>query len=404
MNKFLIALALLGAGTLSFSARAAEDAAAGAAVKPAKPVLKPSDLFTNTVIAKGKGVTITRVQLDEALVGVKSGAAARGQTIPPEQMNLLERQVLQRLIQVQVLDSKATEADKAGGKELVDKRLEEIKQRAGSEAALEQQLKSLGMTRSELIAKMTEEAVAETVLKRELKTTVTDADIKKLYDENPAMFEEPELVRAAHILLSTKDPGDPTPNPAMKKDLPDDQKKAKQKQMEALLKRARAGEDFAKLAKENTEDPGSKDTGGEYTFARGQMMPEFEGTAFSLNTNQVSDIVTTPYGYHIIKLYEKIPAHPATLEDEVAFVPAGYIIIKKYWHGPPEAVQTAAKLSQIIRQKLESDQQQKQIPDYMEKVLKDADVQILDESLKAPEIPKDVLVPRVSTNRPAMKP
>ena len=78
--------------------------------------------------------------------------------------------------------------------------------------------------------------------------------------------------------------------------------------MEGLLKRARAGEDFAKLAKEYSEDPGSKDKGGEYKFPRGQMVPEFEAAAFSLGTNQVSDIVTTRFGYHIIKLSEKIPA------------------------------------------------------------------------------------------------
>ena len=88
----------------------------------------------------------------------------------------------------------------------------------------------------------------------------------------------------------------------------EEQKAAKRKEMEGLLKRARAGEDFAKLAKEYSEDPGSKDKGGEYTFPRGQMVPEFEAAAFSLNTNQVSDIVTTRFGYHIIKLSEKIPA------------------------------------------------------------------------------------------------
>ena len=81
-------------------------------------------------------------------------------------------------------------------------------------------------------------------------------------------------------------------------ELPEDQKKAKRKLADDLLKRARAGEDFAKLAKEYSEDPGSKEKGGEYPpFPRGQMVPEFEAAAFSLNTNQVSDVVTTSYGY-----------------------------------------------------------------------------------------------------------
>src|SRR5262249_10782082 len=119
--------------------------------------------------------------------------------------------------------------------------------------------------------------------------------------ETPSRFEVPEMVRASHILLSTRDPKSSA-------ELSDEQKAAKRKKLEELLKRARDGEDFAKLAKENSEDPGSKDKGGEYTFPRGQMVPEFEGAAFSLKTNQVSDIITTSYGYHIIKLLDRIPA------------------------------------------------------------------------------------------------
>src|SRR5260370_23096101 len=151
----------------------------------------------------------------------------------------------------------------------------------------------------------TEEAPGEGVLEGELKVNVTDADVKKFYDDNPAKFEQPEMVRASHILLGTKDQSSGT-------DLSDDQKKAKRKQIDDILKRARDGEDFAKLAKEYSEDPGSKDKGGEYTFPRGQMVPEFEAAAFSLKTNQVSDVVTTQFGYHIIKLSEKLPPKKPT--------------------------------------------------------------------------------------------
>ena len=88
-----------------------------------------------------------------------------------------------------------------------------------------------------------------------------------------------------------------------------DELKAKRKQIEDLLKRARAGEDFEKLATQYSEDPGTKDTGGEVKISRdGKAPPEFEAAAFSLKTNQISDVVETVYGYHVIKLLEKIPA------------------------------------------------------------------------------------------------
>src|SRR6185369_7329884 len=210
--------------------------------------------------------------------------AAAGQVIPPQQLTLLEQQILQRLIQVQLLGARATAADRAVGKQEVEKRMVDIKAKAGSDENLDRQLKSVGLTRDELVSKMTDEATAEAVLKREVKVDVKDDDVKKYYEEHPARFEQPELVRAAHILLMTQD-------------ATDEQKATKRKQMEDILKRAKGGEDFAKLAKEFSEDPGSKDNGGEYTFPRGQMVPEFENTAFGLNTNQISDIITTQYGY-----------------------------------------------------------------------------------------------------------
>ena len=334
---------------------APDQPAATNAAAAAKPAVKPANLFGNTVVAKGKGVEVTRGQLDDEVIRVKAQAAARGQNIPPEQMAMVERQILDQLIQVQLLQAKATEADKAAGKALAEKRFEEAKTRLGSEEALNRQLKLMGATREEVLAKWTESATAETVLKRELKVNVTDADAKKYYDDNPARFEEPEMVRASHILLMTTDPKTNT-------ELTEDQKAAKRKQMEGLLKRARAGEDFAKLAKEYSEDPGSKDKGGEYKFPRGQMVPEFEAAAFSLSTNQVSDIVTTRFGYHIIKLSEKIPAQKVEFDKAAADIKEG-----------------------LTQQAL-----QKQFPDYIAKLKKEAGVEILDEKLKALELPAAV--------------
>ena len=77
-----------------------------------------------------------------------------------------------------------------------------------------------------------------------------------------------------------------------------------------MLKRARASEDFATLAKTYSEDPGSREDGGELPeFPRGQMVPEFENAAFALTNNQISDVITTVYGYHIIKLLDKKSSH-----------------------------------------------------------------------------------------------
>jgi parvulin-like peptidyl-prolyl isomerase len=192
-------------------------------------------------------------------------------------------------------------------------------------------------------------------LERELKVSVSDDEVKKFYDENPSRFEQAEQVRASHVLIGTRDQ-------ATGGDLTDDEKKAKRKLADDIRKRAAAGEDFAKLAKEFSDDPGSKDNGGEYTFGRGKMVPEFEAAAFSLNTNQVSDVVTTQFGYHIIKLSEKIPAKMISLTE----------------------------VADDLKEGLKSQELQKQLreTDLLEKLQQDANVEILDEKLKKIELPK----------------
>lgn len=310
-----------------------------------------NQLFGNEVVARGKGFEIQRSQLDVAVINFKGAVAARGQTIPPQEMARAEQQLLQQLVRLQVLLARATAADRAKGKENAEKRFQTILERAGSEEALARQLKATGITVDELRTRMTEEATAEAVVEREIPITVTDDEARKFYDDNPPRFEEPERVRVSHILLSTQDP-------ATRKPLSDAQKENKRRQIDDLLKRAKAGEDFAALARDYSEDPGSKERGGEYPpFARGQMVPEFEATAFALGENQISDVVTTTFGYHIIKLHERIPAR---------IVPF-------------------ATALERIREGLKQQAVQKQLPDYFEKLTREANVEILDEKLKPTE-------------------
>ena len=81
------------------------------------------------------------------------------------------------------------------------------------------------------------------------------------------------------------------------------------------MAKAKAGEDFAELAKTYTDDPGSKENGGEYTFGRGEMVKEFEDTAFALKPGEISGLVETTFGYHIIKLEEEMASTPEQVEQ-----------------------------------------------------------------------------------------
>jgi len=322
----------------------------------------PADtLFANSVVAKGKGISVTRSQLDDEVVRVKAMLAGQGRNPGPEDMAMLEDQVLDTLIGKQLLLAKATEADRAKGKDDFDKTIQKIKtaNKLTDEQynqRLNQQLRLLNVTKDDWEKQSAEQATIPVVLARELNIGITDAEIKKFYDENTAKFEQPDMVRAAHILLMTTDP-------ATRAELPEDKKAAKRKQIEDLLKRAKSGEDFGKLAREFSEDPGSKDNGGEYTFPRGQMAPEFESAAFSLGTNQVSDVITTQFGYHIIKTYEKIPARKMALTDKVP------------------GVETT--VAEAVKESLTQQALQQKAGDYVAKLRKEAGVEILDEKLKS---------------------
>ncbi|MEJ0090356.1 MAG: peptidylprolyl isomerase [Limisphaerales bacterium] len=306
-------------------------------------------LFGDPVIAKGKGVEIKQSALDEVVLGIKSAYAARNQTIPPQQMPGIEATLLNRLIQIQLLLQKATAADKAEGKKKADSQLATLLEKAGSQETFDRQLKAVGMTSEELRTKITQEATATAALNRELNITVSDADVTNFYAAHPADFEQPETVHVRHILLFTIDPTTQAPLSA-------EQIQANRKEIEGILKRVKAGEDFAKLAEQYSQDPGSKVKGGELPpFGRGQMVPQFEAAAFSMPTNTVSDVITTDFGFHIIKVLDKAPA------QKIAF----------------------ATVSDKIKDYLLQQKTQKLAPPYLAALSKGADVEILDPELKA---------------------
>jgi peptidyl-prolyl cis-trans isomerase D len=140
-------------------------------------------------------------------------------------------------------------------------------------------------------------AIDQDGLKRNM--TATPEEVAARYQQNIAMYETPEQVRASHILFKTEGKDDA----------------AVKKTAEGVLKQVKAGQDFAKLAKQYSDD-GSKDQGGDLDFfGRGRMVKEFDETAFSMKPGQISDLVKTEFGYHIIKVTDRRDKATRTLAD-----------------------------------------------------------------------------------------
>lgn len=141
------------------------------------------------------------------------------------------------------------------------------------------------------------------------KISVTDSDIQRYHSAHQDSYRVPERVKVRHILIETPKPG-PDGKP--------DQKgvDAARAKAQDLLKQIKSGADFAELAKKNSQDPGSKDKGGELGWiVKGQTVAEFEKTAFAQNKGQISDPVQTSFGFHIIQTEDKEDAHVKPLSE-----------------------------------------------------------------------------------------
>ncbi len=133
---------------------------------------------------------------------------------------------------------------------------------------------------------------------------VSDNELERYYHDNEYRLTLPEQVRVRHILLTWKPLGT------------QDDRATIRKQMEPILERARAGEDFAALAEEYSDDYATKDSGGDTGFfPRGTMVPAFEETAFALEPGEISDPVETVFGIHILRLEERSEPRLLPLEE-----------------------------------------------------------------------------------------
>ncbi|MWC30993.1 peptidylprolyl isomerase [Paenibacillus sp. MMS18-CY102] len=235
-------------------------------------------------VASVNGKAITEKQLYDALLLVKGG----GQTGQQKMSEV----TLDDLINVELMDQELQKQGLVVGEADIDKELEALKQAYGlDDEKLKQTLAQNGMTVDDLRPDLEKQAKLRKLLSK--KADVTDKDIQDYYDQNKQSFATPEQVRASHILVKTKEEAD------------------------AILKQLKDGADFATVAKEKSEDPGSKDAGGDLNyFGKGQMDPAFEKAAFELKVGETSQPVQSSFGYHIIKVTDHKAAANPTFEEK----------------------------------------------------------------------------------------
>jgi peptidyl-prolyl cis-trans isomerase C len=253
------------------------------------------------VLARVNGQEVTKADFDRLIKNMELGA---GQPIPAERRDEILRRSLDQLITYTLL-TQETKARKIGVTDAeINTRVAEMRKQFPDEAAFRKALGERGMT----VERLREDARIDMVISKMMDAevanlpAVTDEQARDFYQKNPDKFQQPEAVRASHILIPTGQADD-----AGKKKL--------RAQAEAVLKQAKGGADFAQLAREHSKD-GSASQGGDLNFfTRGQMVPAFDKVAWELKPGDISGIVETQFGYHIIKVTDRRAASTVPFDE-----------------------------------------------------------------------------------------
>lgn len=270
--------------------------------QPAKAAPSAVDPASVQVSVNGQDITV-----GEIMNLANKQLQMIAQQVPAEQMDAVKQQVMKRTEENMIMQIVLNDAVKAAGVTVdpaeVDAQIEKMKAQLPPEMKLEDMLAKQDLTLDSFKEKMTEQLAIQKMMEAQTAdiADATDEEAQTFYNENTERFVRPEQVRASHILI------------AVKADATDEEKAAALAKAEELDKQAKEGADFATLAAENSDCP-SKAQGGDLDyFTKDRMVPAFSEAAFAMNVGDISDVVETQFGYHVIKVTDKKP------EETVAF-------------------------------------------------------------------------------------
>lgn len=241
---------------------------------------------------------ITYLELNREYALVLKEEEKRG-TVSPEAIIKLRREVLDSMIDRKLVKQKIKELNIVVSEEEVRQSIEDVKrQNKMSQEALVSALLSQGITFDQYKVQMKEQLERLRLMSQEVKSKiqVSEREIREYYDANRSSYTEEPTYRARHIFLKVD-----------KKATNAEIKKIMAKAAD-VVSEAKSSSDFAGLAKKYSDDPGAEKDGGDLgTFKKGDMLPEIESAVINMKPGEISELVTTPAGFHIIKLEEKSP-------------------------------------------------------------------------------------------------
>ncbi|MDZ4164843.1 MAG: peptidylprolyl isomerase [Smithellaceae bacterium] len=270
---------------------------------PRLPAAEPQDKAL-APMANVNGVAITRREVDEA-VAVLLPQASYHRNVTAEKIKELEKKALENLIDEELFYRAGLKKGYKVGKGEVSKRLEEVIKRYPSKKAFREALKKYGIKEGDVRNKLEHMMLAGVFVNEEVhkKAEIKDTELFAYYQKNQEKFQKPDAIQLFHILIKVP--------PAAQRE----EKEKLKKKAEDLLQRLKKGEDFQKLAWDNSDDP-SRVKGGDLGIVhRGRLETDVENPAFALKKGELSGLVTSIYGHHILKVVEKFPPQQLKFEE-----------------------------------------------------------------------------------------
>ncbi len=204
------------------------------------------------------------------------------------------RRILDGLIDDELIRQAAEEMDLAVTDEDVQKQVDQLKEGFGDDAKFEQAITSAGMTIDQLKSQIREQMLTQKIIESlDSGDKITDVEVKEYYEKNKEQFKIEPAKRFSHILFKAEDEAG----------------------ARAVLKRLQQGDDFAKMAKEYSADKDTAEKGGDLGYPQTTFALEFKQAADKLKVGEISDLVKTPYGWHIIKATEERAGRQQTLDE-----------------------------------------------------------------------------------------
>ena len=267
------------------------------------------EVTDETVVAEVNGEKLT---YGEAMKTVKRMLGAQG--APADQLDMIAKQmapralpqVAEQFVSTTLLKAEAAKRGFTATAADIEEAISNVVTRLPEDMTFADVLEKMGLTLDEARKEMSEGLSINKLIEEVTKDVKAGEEaIAKFYEENARYFEKPEQVEASHILIKV-DAADATNETA---------KAAAKAKAESLRAQILAGTNFAELAAIHSDCPSKAQGGSLGSFGRGQMVKPFEDVAFALGTNEVSEVVETQFGFHVIKVTGKTPAGKTPLEE-----------------------------------------------------------------------------------------